>query len=191
MERVFADTNVLFPFSIMDLVLGMAEDGMHEFLWSEDLLQEWQRVIVEASRRSAQSAASVAAAIREFFEDGEVTRAAYEADIDEMPSPDIDDRKHIAAAKAGRATVLLTKNLKDFPAAALAEMSIRVLDIDAYLCEQLDASPEQMLWTGSRIAGEKRRPPMSLDEWLSVVGKAGAPEFVARFRHRFKMPDTT
>ena len=51
MERVFADTNVLFPFSIMDLLLGMAEDGVHEFIWSNDLLDEWERVIVDNSER--------------------------------------------------------------------------------------------------------------------------------------------
>ena len=99
-----------------------------------------------------------------------------------MPSPDVDDRKHIAAAKAGRATVLLTKNLKDFPAAPLLELSIRVLDIDSYLSEQLAASPEQLLWTVSRIADEKRRPPMSLDDWLGAIARAGAPTFVVRFR---------
>ena len=40
-ELVFADTNVLVPFSIIDLVLGTAEDGVHEFIWSDDLLAEW------------------------------------------------------------------------------------------------------------------------------------------------------
>ena len=185
MERVFADTNVLFPFSIMDLLLGMAEDGIHEFIWSGDLLDEWERVIVSSMQRSAQSAASITAAIREFFADGEIPRSSYAAEIDEMPSRDVDDRKHIAAAKAGRATVLLTKNLKDFPAAPLLELSIRVLDIDSYLGEQLAASPEQLLWTASRIADEKRRPPMSLGEWLGAVARAGAPTFVARFQQLF------
>ena len=98
MERVFADTNVLFPFSIMDLLLGMAEDGMHEFVWSNDLLDEWERVIVAESQRSSESAASIVAAIREFFEAGEIPTASYAADVDDMPSPDVGDRKHIAAA---------------------------------------------------------------------------------------------
>lgn len=45
MARVFADTNVLFPFSIMDLLLALSEDMVHEVLWTERLLAEWQRVI--------------------------------------------------------------------------------------------------------------------------------------------------
>lgn len=185
MERVFVDTNVLFPFSIMDLLLGMAEDGIHEFIWSNDLLDEWERVIVENSERSAESAASIVAAIREFFEDGEIPTASYAAEVDDMPSADLDDRKHIAAAKVGRATVLLTRNLKHFPAEPLLEMSIRVLDADAYFCEQLAGSPEQMLWTVTRIAGEKRRPAMTVGELLSTLGNAGVPEFASRFRAQF------
>ncbi len=102
-----------------------------------------------------------------------------------MPSEDLDDRKHIAAAKVGRATVLLTRNLKHFPAEPLSQMSIRVLDADAYLCEQLAISSEQMLWTVSRIAGEKRRPSMTVGELVAALGNAGVPAFAERFRAEF------
>lgn len=67
MGRVFVDTNVLFPFSVMDLVLALTEDGVHEVTWSRALLAEWERVIVREQRRTAASAASVTAAIREYF----------------------------------------------------------------------------------------------------------------------------
>jgi hypothetical protein len=46
MTRVFIDTNVLFPFSVMDLMLALTEDGVHEVLWTKALLAEWERVIV-------------------------------------------------------------------------------------------------------------------------------------------------
>ena len=29
MARIFVDTNVLFPFSVMDLLLALSEDGIH------------------------------------------------------------------------------------------------------------------------------------------------------------------
>ncbi len=35
MNRIFADTNVLFPFSVMDLLLALSEDGLHELIWTE------------------------------------------------------------------------------------------------------------------------------------------------------------
>ncbi|MFE1781521.1 hypothetical protein ACFW9F_02735 [Streptomyces sp. NPDC059506] len=53
------DTDVLFPFSVMDVMPALTEDSVHEVVWSERLLAERERVIVREGRRSAQSAASV------------------------------------------------------------------------------------------------------------------------------------
>ena len=41
MAKVFIDTNVLFPFSVMVLMLALTEDGIHDVIWSDDLLNEW------------------------------------------------------------------------------------------------------------------------------------------------------
>ncbi len=38
--RVFVDTNVLFPFSVMDLMLALTEDGIHDVVWTDALLDE-------------------------------------------------------------------------------------------------------------------------------------------------------
>lgn len=56
MGRVLADTNVPFPFSVMDLLLALSEDGVHEVLWTYDLLEGWERVIVREQKRSPESA---------------------------------------------------------------------------------------------------------------------------------------
>lgn len=46
-DRVFVDTNELFPFTVMDLILRLAEDRLLGFVWTDELLTEWERVIVE------------------------------------------------------------------------------------------------------------------------------------------------
>jgi hypothetical protein len=61
MGRIFVDTNVLFPFSVMDLLLALSEDGIHEVIWTETLLDEWEEVIVREHHRTAESAASITA----------------------------------------------------------------------------------------------------------------------------------
>lgn len=33
MDRLYVDTNVLFPMTLMDLMLSMAEDFHHDILW--------------------------------------------------------------------------------------------------------------------------------------------------------------
>ena len=46
LERVFVDSNELFPVSVMDLVFSLAEHGLFDFVWIDELLDEWERVIV-------------------------------------------------------------------------------------------------------------------------------------------------
>jgi hypothetical protein len=58
-NRVFVDTNVLFPVSVMDLMLALTEDSIHEVIWTDRLLAEWERVIVRHHRRSTDSARAV------------------------------------------------------------------------------------------------------------------------------------
>jgi predicted nucleic acid-binding protein len=183
-QRIFVDTNVLFPFSVMDLLLGLSEDGVHTVLWSNALLDEWERVIVREHQRTPETAASVTAAIRTFFADDKVELATYEHLIEQMPGNDPDDHHHMAAAIAGRASVLVTENLKDFPAQPLAERGLRVVRPDDYLCEVLDQVPDEIIDTVLRIAAEKRNPPRTVADILDALSAAGAPRFAAHAHGR-------
>lgn len=122
MARVFVDTNVLFPFSVMDLMLALTEDGVHDVMWSQALLAEWERVIVRTQRRSAASAA------------------------------------------------------------AICRRGVRVCTPDDYLCGLLDAWPDEILGTVTRMAGEKRRPPLTPADLADSMSKAGVPAFAQRLQ---------
>ncbi|MEV6248181.1 PIN domain-containing protein [Streptomyces sp. NPDC051742] len=175
--RVFVDTNVLFPFSVMDVMLALTEDSIHEIVWSERLLAEWERVIVREGRRSAESAAAVAEAVRRFFADCEIPAAAYGHLVDHMPGDDPDDRHHAAAAVAAGADALITWNLADFPADDLAERGVRVIDPDSYLCRLYGELPHEVVETVVRLAGEKRNPQVTIADAIARLAKAGLPGF--------------
>jgi predicted nucleic acid-binding protein len=178
--RVFVDTNVLFPFSVMDLMLALTEDFVHEVLWSEALLAEWERVIVRQERRSAASAASITAAIREFFPDSAVNETEYLHLVKNMPGDDPDDRLHMAAALAGGASAVITWNRSDFPAEPLARLGLRVVDPDEYLCDLLAEFPDEVAATVVRLAAEKRRPSLTVGDLVNALSKAGVPRFAER-----------
>jgi predicted nucleic acid-binding protein len=133
MARIFVDTNVLFPFSVMDLLLALTEDMIHEVIWTERLLGEWERVIVREQHRSAASASAITAAVREYFAESRVVETAYLHLVDEMPGDDPDDRHHMAAAVAGGARDILTWDRGDFPAGPLSALGLRVVDPDTYV----------------------------------------------------------
>lgn len=65
--RVFVDANELFPLSVMNLMLSLAEDLVLDFVWTEELLDEWARVIVREGKRTTEAARSVSEAVRWFF----------------------------------------------------------------------------------------------------------------------------
>jgi hypothetical protein len=89
--RVFIDTNVLFPFSVMDLMLALTEDGIHDVMWSDDLLDEWERVIVRERRRFPDAAAAITATIRQFFADTRIPAESYQELIAQVDGPGPDD----------------------------------------------------------------------------------------------------
>jgi predicted nucleic acid-binding protein len=138
----------------------------------DTLLDEWERVIVREQHRSAASAARVTAAIREYFADSRVPESAYAHLLGDMPSPDPDDRHHIAAAVASNAAVIVTWNRTDFPAQPLARLGLRVADPDTYLQELLAEVPDEVLATVVRLANEKRSPPrtpLDLNQSLTIL----------------------
>jgi predicted nucleic acid-binding protein len=183
-RRVFVDTSVLFPFSVMDLFLAMSENGLHEVVWTDELLAEWERVIVRDHQRSVESAASVTAAIRECFADSRIEPVSYRSLVAGMPGPDPGDHVHSAAALAAGVGALITWDALGFPIEALAERGLRVLDPDRYLQELFDEFPDDLMSTIAEIARSKTRPPMTEDDVLAALEKAGLRHFPTLIRER-------
>lgn len=182
MQRVFVDTSVLFPFSVMDLFLALSENAVHEVLWTDELLEEWERVIVRERRRSVDSATSVTAAIREFFADSRIDPATYRHRVAGMPGPDADDHVHSAAALTAGASALITWDEPGFPVDDLADLGLRVVDPDTYLTELHDAHSAEVQSTIIELARTKTRPPMSTDDNLAALERAGLFELPQRLR---------
>ncbi len=131
---------------------------MIDFLWRDELLYEWERVIVREGKRSPQTARSVSDAVRRFFVTTRIDPAVYRDRATAVPGPDPDDRIHTAACAFGGVTVLLTRNRRDFPVEFLADHGVEVSSADAYLVRLLRRRPVAFLDVVHRLAGEKQRP---------------------------------
>jgi predicted nucleic acid-binding protein len=185
-RRVFVDTSVLFPFSVMDLFLALSEDRVHQVLWTDELLEEWERVIVREQRRTPETARSVTAAIREFFADCRILPESYAALVDQMPGNDPDDHVHMAAAVAAGVDALVTANRADFPTGPLRKLGVEVTAPDAYLTELFEDLPSEVTGAVLRIAGQRTRPPMTPDELLVALRGAGLVSFPDRVERRLR-----
>ncbi len=182
MPRVFVDTSVLFPFSVMDLLLALTENSIHEVLWTDELLDEWERVIVREHARTPDNAAAVTGAIREWFADSRIDPATYRDTIDTMPGIDPDDHVHSAAAVAAGVDALLTWDQRGFPVDELAALGVRVVDPDTYLCELFADLPDDVTQAVVDLAATKSRPPMSPADIADALERAGLKRFPTLLR---------
>lgn len=183
-DRVFVDANELFPFRVMDLILALAEDLLVDFMWSDELLDEWERVIVRDGQRRPESARSVAEAVRRFFASTRIDPERYRQRLAFVPGPDPADRVHTAACAFGGVSVLLTRNRSDFPGEFLAGYGVSVSSADDYLTGLLRRRPAAFVEVVERLAGEKRHPPMTPCELVAGLGRAGVTRLSAALARR-------
>jgi hypothetical protein len=94
------------------------------------------------------------------------------------------DRHVLAAAVAGRADVLVTENLKDFPPAAVGDFGITIAGQDDFLSGLLELYPDAVLDALRRQASRYRREPRTVMALLNVLASPGqgCPEFAKQRR---------
>jgi hypothetical protein len=184
LDRVFIDTSELFPYTIMDVLLTFAERLMFAWRWSEDLLDEWERVIVREGQRTPESASALAQAIRTHFASERIDPSLYRDKITDDLSTDADDRIHVAAAIYGGATVALTRNLRHWQSAAMRDAGVEVMTADDYLCRLMMRNPESAKESFVATAEARRRPPVTPSELADRIEAAKAEKFAALIRLR-------
>ncbi|MHB1613132.1 MAG: PIN domain-containing protein [Actinomycetes bacterium] len=177
LRRVLPDTNVCYPISLLDLLLRLDEASLHEVIWTEDLLGELARTWVEHGARSREAAERIGDDIRSAFVGQDVPRAEYEHLVASMPGPDPDDHVHAAAAVARAPSTIITRNVRDFPARALARRGVVVSRPDGYLVELFEAHPEEIVAVVLEMAVDRTRPPMGPEDVLHALARAGIPRF--------------
>ena len=119
MDAVLLDTCVLLKSYLCDTLLSIAEEGVYRPLWSDHVLTELRRNLVKAGAKQ-EAVEHRLAQMAAYFPDARVT--TYEELIGSMTNHP-KDRHVLAAAVAGRADMLVTENLKDFPPTAVAPCS--------------------------------------------------------------------
>lgn len=169
--RAFLDTCVLYPPRLRALLLGLADLGLYDPVWSAGVAAEWAHL---AARRDPDFAATLPALLARMaarWPSGPAPRGAPEL----LDLPDAGDAHVLAAAHAGAATVLITLNLRDFPARALAPLGITAEHPDAFVLALWLQNPGPVaatlaeVWPG--LAGPDLRRALKKSD-LPRLGKA-------------------
>ena len=103
----------------------------------------------------------------------------YESLIETLDLPEADDCHVLAAAIAARASVIVivTNNVRDFPALALAPHGLRAQKPDALLRELWPDNSAEIIVALSRQRARLRNPPQSPAEFLGSLKRQGLTQF--------------
>ena len=181
MITAFLDANVLYPPTLRSVLLELAHADLYAPRWSDEVHREWMRSLAE--KRPTLPAAAIVRmrALMEAYI-GDVSVRGYEPLMATLVLPDPDDRHVLAAAIQGKASMIVTSNLKDFPAAVLAPNQITAQHPDAFVLSLLRADAEGVAMALAADRADLVNPPLSVDEYLATLERGGLPETVAALR---------
>jgi hypothetical protein len=112
------------------------------------------------------------------------TVAGYEHLISTVNLPDPDDRHVVAAAIASGASVIITWNLRDFPASALKKFGLRRQTPDAFLAELYDHAPDLTVGSLANARRNLNKSRVSVSEFIDILGKQKLSQLVTRLKGR-------
>lgn len=113
----------------MDLLLTLSEDFLFTWVWTDEVLDEWERVIVREGVRTSEAARSVTDAVRMHFGRHRIDPVLYRSYVTDELSPDPDERVHAAACVHGDVDVLLTRNMKHLRTPAVTAAGVEGDDV--------------------------------------------------------------
>jgi hypothetical protein len=167
------DAYVLYPAPVRDLMLQLARDGAYRARWTNDIHDEWIRNVLR--NRPDLTTAQLACTRRQM--DTHIPDAlvgGHARWIDSVQLPDPDDRHVVAAAIAAGATLIVTFNLRDSPAPALAPFDIEAIHPDALIVQLLEEEPA-LLRPALAIQQRLVKTPIAFDAYVARLADLGLP----------------
>ena len=174
------DACVLHPAPLRDLLMRLAVTEIFRARWSDAIHEEWIRSVLRQRPELEVQLKRTRRLMDAHVMDSLVT--GYEQLIDTLDLPDPADRHVLAAAIVGGADVIVTMNLRDFPADRLALFGIEAQHPDVFICNLLQQHEATTLAAVARHRAALRNPPRSAEEYLKTLLIQGLPETVALLR---------
>lgn len=174
---VVLDACVLYPSFLRDLLIRLGLTGLYQPKWSATIEDEWQRnLLANRTDLTPEQIKRTAERMNTAVPDAMIT--GFEPLIDSVDLPDVDDRHVVAASVRSNSEIIVTFNLKDFPAPALSAFGIEALHPDDFVMDLFDLNRALVLSAVTTQRSNLRRPPMSVDEYLEALLRQGMAQTV-------------
>lgn len=166
------DANVLYPAGLRDILLRLADRRLFTPLWSAAIHEEWiHSLLSDRPDLTVGQLERTRAMMDEHFPDAVVT--GYEALIAGLKLPDVRDRHVLAAAIRGGADVIVTRNLRHFPAHQIAEHALEVRHPDDFVVDLFDFMHDRVVAAVRDHRAALKNPPRSPNEHLTALESLG------------------
>jgi len=179
---VFLDSCVLYPIVLTDTLLRIAEQSVFRPYWSSDVMEELQRNLELIPQISPEMATRRIEQMNRAFPDAMVT--GYEALVDGMGC-DAKDRHVLAAAVHSDCQIVVTFNLKHFPSDEMRRHHLEAVHPDAFLLDQLELYPEEVVHALWRQSTESARPKLTPLQLMASFEQLQLRDFSAELRRRW------
>lgn len=166
------DACVLFPAPIRDLLLHIAAKDAFQPKWSAIIHDEWKRNLL--LRRPDLKAAQLERTVKEMnraFPDAMVS--GFEDVRISQKLPDPGDLHVVAAAIHGRASQIVTFNLKDFPKAALKPHGLAAIHPDEFILERIAMDPQKIIAAFKNQVQSLKNPPKTYQQVILTLENCG------------------
>jgi len=170
---VVIDTNVLVGALIRNMILSLAEAGLFRPRWSKTTLcEEFERAFQRVhGDQPAETAARQRVNIERAFPEGIICEDT--ALMESLSLPDPDDRHVLAAAIQTKAALIVTENLKDFPAEQLAHHEIEAISVDDFFADCIDLAGPYAISALRQMRERFNKPEMDADMLLLKIEQLG------------------
>jgi len=139
--RAFLDACVLYPPVMREALLAAARLDLFAPLWSDRVLGEWHHVAKRDGPLNAMQVEGEQALLKAEWPQAMI---GDPGDTPDLWLPDPADIHVLAAARAGRADVIVTMNLKDFPRREMLAQDMAAVHPDAFLHRFCEQHPDTM-----------------------------------------------
>ena len=177
---VVLDANLLYPFHLRNLLVQFGVDSLIAPRWTTRINEEWVGNLVAASRAPRDRLLLTLDLMNDALPEAEVS--GWEVHLDGLTLPDPDDRHVLAAALAAGADTILTMNLRDFPASALAPHGVAAFHPDDFLCGLHDADAALVRASTEAAHANLNRSAPSFADYLKALERQGVPRFARRLQ---------
>lgn len=178
---VFLDASVLYPAPLRDLLIELAVRDLYRAKWSDAIHDEWINALLRTrTDLTRERLVRTRDLMNAHTRDAVVT--SYEDLIQVLKLPDSNDRHVLAAAIKGRADLIVTANLKDFPAKALNQWRIEAQHPDEFLTHQFHLSRPVFLKAVKTVRLRLKKPPKSVGDYLDTLRNQGLLATVSKIK---------